>query len=73
MGCVSYMDKDLYPEQSDWCGRRVGVCFHYDTKDTFLGKIVRDDKERDCMIFLLDNGWVVNSHECQYSFVKGNK
>lgn len=58
-----------FPEQSDWLGKRVKVCFHYITEDMFPGTIVRcDTEEPGRMIIALDDGRYVMSTECQYSF-----
>lgn len=69
MGNQVYIDADKYPKQGTFLGRRVLVCFNYDTSRTFLGVVIRDDAEKPgLMIISLDNGRVVLSTECQYSF-----
>lgn len=58
-----------FPKQSDNVNRRVEVCFHYDTTRTVLGTIVRDDMEAPGeMLIAIDDGPVVRSVECMYSF-----
>lgn len=69
MSVVKTISADRYPRQMDWLGKEVEVCFHYDTSATIRGKIIRCDiEEPGKMIIQLDNGWVVLSTECQYSF-----
>jgi hypothetical protein len=59
-----------YPPQGSFLGRRVVVCFNYDTSETFAGEIVRDDTEEPgFLIIKLDTGQYVMSTECQYSLV----
>ncbi|ADX87911.1 hypothetical protein [Vibrio phage JSF13] len=75
MGCKNYMTWNTYPEQGSYLGKRVQVCFHYDTQPEhmFKGKIIRDDmvdETQGLTIILLDDGRVVTSTECQYSIVK---
>jgi len=68
MGCVKGITHNQFPRQSDWLGRRVNVCFHYDTAHMFPGVIVRDDMEEPFLtIIALDNGRYVLATECQYS------
>lgn len=60
----------LFPKQSEYLHRRVEVCFHYDTSRIVMGTIVRDDYEEPHLLLIaLDDGHVVRSTECQYSFV----
>lgn len=74
MGCVENITLDQFPKQRDWVGRRVTVCFHYDTSKTIGGEIVRDDMESPngddssgITIIRLDDGRHVLATECQYS------
>ena len=58
-----------FPRQSEHVHRRVRVCFHHDTSRQFPGQIVRDDLEEPYrMIIAIDDGPVVLSTECQYTF-----
>lgn len=48
------------------------MCFHYDTAHVLPGTVVRDDTEEPGkMIIRLDDGRVLLSTECQYSFPLG--
>lgn len=68
MGCVKNITAEQYPRQSDWRGKRVNVCFHYDTAHTFPGVIIRDDAEEPLVtIIALQDGRFVLGTECQYS------
>lgn len=56
-----------FPKQGVWLGKRVVVCFNYDTSRQFPGVVVRDDAEEPGrMIIGLDDGRYVLSTECQY-------
>ena len=68
MGCVANITAGKYPRQSDWRGKHVNVCFHYDTAHTFPDVIIRDDAEGPFVtIITLEDGRCVLSTECQYS------
>lgn len=76
MGCVSTISYYNFPKQYDssykynHLGKRVEVCYHYDTNKKHTGVIVRDDREEPWQtIIYLDNGRYVLATECQYSFV----
>lgn len=76
MGCVKNISFDKFPKQSDknsnypCLGKRVKVCYHYDTSKVHFGTIVRDDIEEPYeTIIQLDNGRFLRSTECQYSFI----
>lgn len=72
MGCVEGVGYDVFPAQGPHLGKRVKVCFNYDTSHTLLGNIVRDDstgKNYDRTIIRLDDGRYVLSTECQYSLI----
>lgn len=72
MGCVASITFDKFPQQSDYVGRRVRVCFHYDTSRCVEGEIVRDDREHPFdTIIKLDDGRYVRATECQYSPIAG--
>jgi hypothetical protein len=71
MGVKGYIDADKYPKQGTFVGKRVRVCFNYDTSRQFPGVILRDDAEEPgLMIISLDNGRAVLSTECQYRLEK---
>lgn len=60
-----------FPKQGSFWGRRVVVCFDFDTSRTILGTVVREDIEAPGrMIIKLDDGRYVLSTECQYSLVR---
>lgn len=70
MGSIANITFNKYPEQYiNNIGKRVAVCYHYDTKHVHFGTLVRDDKEEPYQtIIALDNGRYVLSNECQYRF-----
>lgn len=77
MGCVNTIDYDHFPRQADAShkypriGKRVEVCYKYDTSKVHYGTIVRDDLEEPFeTIIALDNGRFLRTTECQYSFLK---
>lgn len=68
MGVEPNITASKAPKDGAWLGRRVRVCFHYDTSQTLDGKVVRDDAEAPgVMIIRLDGGRYVLSTECQWS------
>jgi hypothetical protein len=69
MGVVEGMSYEKYPKQGHILGKRVKVCFDFDTEKYYEGTCIRDDSEMpgEC-IFKLDNGRVVRSVECQYTY-----
>ena len=76
MGCVSTISYYNFPKQADETykypsiGKRVEVCYHYNTKLKHCGTIVRDDREEPYVtIIALDNGRYVLGTECQYSLI----
>lgn len=68
MGVVANIDIDNFPEQTENVGKKVTVCFHYDTSKSILGTIVREDRKSPTMIIRLNDGRYVLPTECQYSF-----
>lgn len=77
MGVVNTIDYDHFPKQADEnykyprLGKRVKVCYKYDTARTHMGTIVRDDiEEPGETIIKLDNGRYIRAEECQYSILK---
>jgi len=67
MGVSNQITLSSFPEQSDFLGKQVAVCFHYDTSQQIDGVIVRDDTEEPgvCIIRLSDGRHVLST-ECQY-------
>ena len=69
MGAVATITSEKFPKQSDKIGKKVTVCYHFDTSKTHSGVIVRDDIEvPHVTIFKLDNGRHILSTECQYKY-----
>lgn len=73
MGVVRTIDYDHFPKQEDEnytyprLGKRVEVCYKYDTTKKHMGTIVRDDIEYPGeTIIKLDNGRYLRGVECQY-------
>lgn len=72
MGCENTIDAERWPKQGTHWGKRVRVCFKYDTSKTLLGLVVRDDAEEPGRIIIkLDDGRHVLSTECQYQPIDG--
>ncbi len=76
MGCVKTITYDSFPKQKDdnykypSVGKRVKVCYHYDTTKKHTGTIVRDDiEEPGETIIVLDNGRYLRGCECQFSLI----
>ncbi len=68
MGVSQHVGFDRFPEQGSHLGKRVEVCFDYDTSRSIGGRCIRDDMGGDHRtVFLLDDGRVVLATECQYS------
>jgi len=71
MGCEKNISYDTFPKQSDWVGKLVKACFHYDTSKNIMGRIIRDDIEEPGVgIIQLFDGRVILMTECQYSNIK---
>ena len=69
MGVVATIDHKSFPRQSDLLGKRVRVCFRYDTDHELGGECVRDDLETPWMTILrLDDGRHVLAGECQLQY-----
>lgn len=67
MGVVNNIDSVKFPKQGDYWGKRVRVCFNYDSSKTSIGIVVRDDAEAPgVMIIKLEDGRHVLSTECQW-------
>ena len=68
MGCIETISYCNFPKQADCSyqypqiGKRVKVCYHYDTDHTHMGTIVRCDREEPWeTIIALDNGRYVRA------------
>lgn len=71
MGYCNTISFERFPKQSKDVGKRVKVCYHYDTSKWHNGIIVRDDREEPGRtIIQLDNGRFVLATECQYTYPK---
>lgn len=67
MGIHKNITHVRFPRQGDWLGRRVEVCFHWDTDHTLAGTFVRDDREEPGVtIIRLDDGRHVLASECHH-------
>lgn len=68
MGYHENIGINIFPAQGKWAGKRVSVCFNYDTSFQLKGRIVRDDAESPFRtIIQLDNGRVILGTECQFN------
>lgn len=71
MGCIKNIDFKNYPKQSEYLGKTVEVCYHYDSDEIHRGTIIRDDAEEPFRtIIQLENGGVLLTTECQYGLPK---
>lgn len=71
MGSVQNIGMHCFPAQGSYLGRRVRVCFHYDTEVTIGGEVVRDDVDAPyALIIKLDDGRYVLATECMYALEK---
>lgn len=67
MGNRDNISYDQFPKQGSHLGRRVEVCFHYNTSRLLGGTVIRDDHEEPWVtIIALDDGRYVLADECQY-------
>ena len=65
MGCVKTIGYNKFPRQGNWLGKRVKVCFFYNSDKCIGGKIVREDYEEPFLTMLsLDDGRYVLATEC---------
>lgn len=61
-----------YPKQGTWHMKRTRVCFRFDTSNTIMGTIVReDDGKPHETIIALDDGRFVLTTECDHRPEKG--
>jgi hypothetical protein len=70
MGVVTNVSMDKFPKQGDFLGKRVNVCFNYDSEKEIGGVIVRDDDEEPFRtIIKLNDGRYVLATECMYGLL----
>ena len=70
MGIVKNITLNTFPKQRGWVGKRVKVCFHYNTEEVINGTIVRDDEEEPGLLIIkLDDDRYVLATECMYNFL----
>jgi hypothetical protein len=67
MGVVADITFESKPKQGSLVGRRVDVCYNYDTTKTEAGTLIRDDR---VTIIMLDSGFPILDTECQYSLIR---
>ena len=69
MGWSPNVDYDRFPKQGHLVGKAVRVVFNFGTREV-KGTILRDDVEgpRPLTVIQLEDGRVVLSTECQYSW-----
>ena len=67
MGVHPNISRDSFPQQSKYLGCKVTLCFHYNSKSTISGFVVRDDIEEPFKtIFQTIDGRYILATECQY-------
>ena len=67
MGCHKNISVNKFPKQGAQIGKKVLVCFHYDTTAFIEGEFVRDDiEEPGTAIIKLKDGRHILSTECQW-------
>lgn len=67
MGVNAFIKHDQFPKQGKYHGKKVKVCFHYDTQNSVNGVCVRDDiGDPGITAFRLDDGRFVLATECQW-------
>ena len=70
MGIHKNINFDSFPKQGKSVGKRVKVCFNFDTSRIVHGVVVRDDEEEPGeMLIKLDDGRYVRAVECMYSYM----
>ena len=68
MGVVPTIKWNKFPRQNEFLNKKVTVCFHYDSKHTIDGTIVRNDLDYPYVtIIKLDDDRLVLATECMYS------
>ena len=71
MGVHQNINLTKFPKQGTHLGKKVSVCFNYDSTNTIDGICVRDDlEEPGKTIIKLADGRYVLATECQYSVKK---
>lgn len=74
MGVHENIGFSRFPQQGSWVGMRTQVCFDYDTANTILGTLVREDvEEPGIAIIRLDDGRHVLTTECQHSPIRSSQ
>lgn len=67
MGGHPNINREKFPKQGNWLGKRCKVCFWYETDHSLMGTYVRDDVEEPYhTIIKLDDGRHVLASECQH-------
>jgi hypothetical protein len=72
MGVHENININNFPKQSSWLGKKVEVCFNYDTSKQLKGTIVRDDIEEPGETIIEVEYELpyckryINTKECQY-------
>ena len=73
MGVHAKIGIASFPKQGPWLGKRTRVCFNYDTSQTVMGTVVRDDYEDPWVtIIKLDDGRYIRASECQHQPQEGS-
>jgi len=72
MGVHNNITHDSFPPQGTWVGRKVWVCYHYDTAHTHEGEIVREDVDAPGTMIIRvtvpgEPDRYLLATECQYS------
>jgi hypothetical protein len=68
MGIEKNVGIDKFPKQGEMLGKKVEVCFNYETSKKMIGRVVRDDIEEPYKsIIKLRDGRYILSTECHYS------
>lgn len=74
MRVIDTISYDSFPKQGGFVGKRVEVCYNFDTTKVHYGTIVRADIEYPFRtIIKLDNGNYILDVECQYCFSYGGE
>ena len=71
MGVIPNITHEKFPQQSEYVGKKVELCFHYNTLEKVIATVVRDDKEEPGeTIFLTLDGRIILSTECHWTLPK---
>lgn len=64
------IDIDRYPKQGVHLGKKVRLCFNYNTQYTVIAECVRSDLESPYVaIFKTDDGRYILSTECKHELL----